>query len=256
MNQTATIATTESAAVQTTTTLETVSVDSLIPVTLTCPACKEKTTISILDLKKGYKFYPCSNCDEDLELDGVTTPSSTISFDSSIIPLSIVPLAVAKPLKSLRPVKSIKAGILLAPKVTTKFTGSLNSATWAIRKGAAKHWECKIKEISWAICLSMAKSGITEFKTPKEDNQTTHGKPISSGKRSRAANNGEYILYMESCIESGGYTKKLLVKSTHRQFPDLKKSTISATVSNGSNEKYNRFSSLVIRDSKTKKLHF
>ena len=40
-----------------------------------------------------------------------------------------------------------------------KFSSELNKKAWAIRKASAKDLNVPIKEISWKVCLEMAKNG-------------------------------------------------------------------------------------------------
>lgn len=131
-------------------------------------------------------------------------------------------------------------------------TGELNRRTWEIRRRAANHWNCKVLSVSWKHCLKLAKyhgtvEKIWQKEVLKQAQETTNKtivyersatKQTVKKRRGRPEKNGELIPFIENCISAGNMTRKQLLAATMLRYPEMKKSSLSVTISNcGNTEK-------------------
>jgi len=131
-----------------------------------------------------------------------------------------------------------------------KITNDINSRAWAIRRLFAEKWSCKsVKEIPWKYCFRLAKykGSVEQIWLHECNNQDTKKtvvyvksatKETKKRRVGRPCKNNEIIPFIESCVTSGNMTRKQVLDAMIRRFPELKKSSLSVTLSNcGNGEK-------------------
>ena len=82
-----------------------------------------------------------------------------------------------------------------------KLTSELNKKAWAIRKEAAKKWNCPVSEIVWVMCLQLAKEKKMDLTTLTIEELETLKTKIESEIESRQDTDTISIEIEDGCID-------------------------------------------------------